>query len=141
MNINIVATKPSKIRLEVSTTLGINIASIALDNTHLTYYIHRMDEYYSGTEQLKSIGGLEFPFTLSSLIYFLFNENPGDWDCTKSDNTLLSCNKKDVEVAWKNKNKKILIDIKSKTSEASLYINNVSHNKMVGIEVFRIPKP
>ena len=116
MDIHIVATKFANIRLEITSAFGINVASIALDNEHLSYFIHNNSEYYSGKYLPEAIGGIQLPITILELTHLLFDTEPEGWVCKKTANTLSSCTNDHVTVHWQKvgkKNRKINIHTKN----------------------------
>ena len=152
----VVAKKEKKMRIEASTILGINVASIAVDKSHLSLYLHRMNEYRSGkTKGLKLslnefspdnelTGNTGLPsFTFSQIRSLLNKEKPSDWDCIEENETLISCKTKGVDVTYQEKNKGLLIGVidKEKAFELFLYIKKAKQNEMVREDIFRISKP
>ncbi len=143
VDVHIVATKFANIRLDISSAFGINVASIALDDGHLSYFIHSNLEYYSGKYHPKVIiGGVQMPVTLLELTWFLFDIAPEGWVCEKTANTLSSCARNDIKIHWQEINKKSRkINVHAKESQAQIYIKSSEHNIKVDKDIFRIAKP
>ena len=151
----VIAKREKKMRMEASTILGINLASIVLDNSHLSYYLHRTDEYYSGeatglklslnehSSNNKLVENTGLPLTFFQIKSLLNKEKPSDWNCTEENKTFIFCKAEDFDVTYQEKNKKLLIKVIDEEGafELSLYVKKTNQNEMVREDIFIIPKP
>ena len=142
VNVQIVATKNNQVRMEFSSKLGINLASLALYNDYLSYYIHGSHEYYSGKNDIESFGEFDIFISLNNLVDFLYEKVPVGFSCTKENGKLLSCHQADTLVSFKTKKDSgRLIDFKNKKTYFQIYIKNKEPNIKVNKDIFKIKKP
>ena len=85
--IDALAEQPGRMRLEVSSSWGIALASVAMNGEQLTYVLPRQHRYVQTTATAESMGRLiSIPLDPHVLMAVLFGHTPsGDgWICTRS---------------------------------------------------------
>jgi hypothetical protein len=119
VNVDIIAVRPSKLRMEAVTSLGIHVASFVINGDQMKYILPREKKFYSGTatkQSMKSVIGVELDPKL--LMNLIFEDAPPEkaWNCIRDEKGYLEdcINKKEqVKISWSDRDqarKRIALD-------------------------------
>jgi hypothetical protein len=132
VNLDITGFSPDKLRIDVTGTFGIPLASIVLNNKLVAYNLYRQKKFYYGATSnhaLRPILNIDMnPSTLVNVSFDKIIESP-DWSCKSNDAGLAeSCTRNGGEtIQWMDRdgeNKKVLI--KGKTFELQMVYKSYS---------------
>lgn len=114
LNLDVLARKNEIMRLEVSTTLGLSLASILIEKGNIKYILPRQKRYFSGplnSEALKPVLNVALDPRLLNAAFF--EESYPDWSCQADHGLIVKCQLPEgVSVAWDRQNsgaKKVII--------------------------------
>ena len=150
MNIDIAAKAPSKLRMEVTTPLGIHLASFALNENTVTYYLPKQKKYHKGKARpwtMRPIIGMNLE--PQRIIDLLFDrEPPSDkWECERDKETALlsECRNKQgtITMKWIRRRKDTrVVDVSAPRADIQLYVSDFEP-KVEGkdSELFVVKKP
>jgi hypothetical protein len=109
LNAEIKAIQPGHLRMDVMTTLGIHVFSLALNNENMTYLVVREKKYYTGPLSSRAMASI-LKINLDPRILFslLFNQIPKDttYACVSDDQGLPKvCEDKKtrIKISWLEK--------------------------------------
>jgi hypothetical protein len=119
LDLDIIARKPNDLRVELSGTFGVSVATIVTRKNEISYALPRQKKFYYGLPSEHSLRPI-FGFNLSPKIFvsIVFDEPLSDlrWQCTRNHmNKIEKCLNKELQinVVWQNLEtgqKKILIN-------------------------------
>ncbi|MEQ1875839.1 MAG: DUF4292 domain-containing protein [Bdellovibrionia bacterium] len=143
----ILAQKPQNLRVDVTTSLGIHLARMTLNEEQLSYILTREKKFFSGPATpaaLKPVMGMALDPKL--LVSVLFETQPTEegWDCKRDkDDLLQTCtSEKGVELSWTERSKeRRTITVKSDKGHLQLELSGYQSNVQVPAESFAIKAP
>lgn len=148
VNIDIIAAKPNKLRMDITSTIGGHLSSLAMNEGILQYIIVKEKKYFSGkanAQAMKNLVGLHLK--PKNFVNLLFDIEPQGkaWQCTKDEIHLLKeCINKssDIKVSWAKRIRQSRnIIIESKSSKVQLSLKNFEPNIIPKMHSFEIKKP
>lgn len=148
LNMEIVAKEPSKLRIELTGTLGVYLASIAVNDERLSYILPREKKFVTAPADSSAFRDLT-PAKISSrdLIRILFDRQlpERDWNCEHSaTNQPSSCRNRDgsLIVRWEDRKEGVRrLKIDSTSSELSMVIEEAKSNVEIGPDIFELKPP
>lgn len=148
LSIDILAVKNEKIRMEVSATLGYQVASILLNREGFKAVIYPQKKFYQGAAHERSIWQtLHVPVTPKALFAVMFDEpiNGNNWVCEKNQNGLPELcvqRQMQIKVEWvRNENGTKVVKISSPNVDISWYFKNPEINFLEKPEMFILNAP
>jgi hypothetical protein len=133
LSIDFVAIKPDLLRAEVSATLGLSVASLAINKNKVTYAIHTQKKFYQGVISDQSMGPLlQVKMNPRVLFYVLFDQPlpASAWNCRLSGDGLPeTCESKnsDFKILWTERNGETKrVTIQRAEFEIQVYVKSFS---------------
>lgn len=107
--VDVMAVRPEKLRMEVTSPIGIHLASFAMNNGKVEYLLTRRKEFYRGrtsSENLQEV--LQMPIDPRLLTKILFDEDLSGqgWQCKRDKKGFLSAcedDGQDLKLTWSNR--------------------------------------
>lgn len=155
LDLDLLAIKPNKLRIEVTTSLGIHLSSIVINEDQTQILLPREKKYFYGGVSRNIFKPL-LKFSLDPQIIFnlLFendffdqknNVSSKNWICERDqENKLKKCVDKQngIQVEWeKNKADEKIVYIYSSAYELKINLNFIKSNFKVKSNTFKIPRP
>jgi hypothetical protein len=143
----ILAQKPQNLRVDVTTSLGVHLARVTLNESNLSYILTRDKKYFSGEPTAKALAPvLSMPLDPKLLVSILFDTEPtnGEWQCQKDKKDFLeSCKSQDgVEVTWSDRQlERRTISVKVPSGLLQLELTGFQANVQSTPETFEIKVP
>jgi hypothetical protein len=92
LTLDIVGRKPYPVRTEVTTSLGIHLASILIQEKDIQFLLPKSKKYYSGEISPKSLKPiLNVGLDPRLIIAALFDESFPDWKCEAQEGKTINC--------------------------------------------------
>lgn len=143
----ILAQRPQSLRVDVTTSLGIHLARMTLNDAQVSYILTREKKFFTGQAtpaSLKPILGM--PLDPKLLVNILFELQPTDegWNCTRDKNDLLqTCSSSNgVELNWSDRSvERRTIVVKTDKGHLQLELSGYQSNVQVPAETFSIKSP
>jgi len=133
VNIDFYAIQPDRLRAEVSATLGVSVASLAIDKNQITYAVHTQKKFYQGALSDRSIEPLLKVRMNPKILFYVLFDRPlpsPQWVCRLTSSGLpeqCDLSGHDYSVVWSeraNENKRITI--RSSTFEIQIVVKAFS---------------
>lgn len=148
LTIDIMAVKNEKMRMEVSATLGYQVASILLNRDGFKAAIYPQKKFFQGPANEKVISQtLNVPVTPKALFAIVFDEPivGSNWNCEKNQNGLPEMcvqTQMQIKVDWtRNNDGTKIIKISSPTIDLSWYFKNPDTQFIEKPEMFILNSP
>ncbi|MFK8137816.1 MAG: hypothetical protein AB8E15_05580 [Bdellovibrionales bacterium] len=145
--IDILATKTNKLRMDVETSLGIHLASLAYDSKELDIVLPQQKKFYSGSGRRATLSKM-IPIDVRPelIISFLFDEEAKDagWKCNRGPKGALSdCfNVNGMKITWKKRmREQRVIAIESKRASIQMQLRGFNDSPEIKNEMFTIGRP
>jgi hypothetical protein len=102
VTLDVVAQKPNPMRVEVTSTLGMALASILIRENDIEYIVPKQKRYFSGPISETALQPvLKIKVDPKLLSAALFEQNYPNWECQATDGILQSCSTPEgAKVAW-----------------------------------------
>lgn len=145
VNADVVAIRPHKMRLEITTPIGIHLATLAMNEKDVRIALTQQKRFLIGPSNekgLKSIIGVAMSPQL--FMDLLFDEEPGvDWTCTRGKSGFLeACENKTLKVKWKDREvARRKIEIESKKFFMQIALQGFSTKVEDRTELFELNTP
>lgn len=126
------ATRENQLRMDITTPVGMHVASIAIDNQTMTYVIPQEKAYYSGpgTAQAfaKTLNIAIDPMLISNVLFDLPVSQKG-WTCKNENDLVSECSGKGIKIVWSNR----------KSKEKTVVVTHSQYQLQLRFHNFRVP--
>lgn len=145
VNSDFVAVRSGKMRMDITTPLGIHVASVALDGSKMTYVVPQKKAFYEGQATAQAFSKtLNFALDPKLILNVLFDQpvQQKGWTC-KSENELVSeCSHSYYKIKWTaRKGVGKTVTISHSQYQVDLKFNDFDVPKNIKEEIFTIQKP
>jgi hypothetical protein len=124
LNLDIVGQKPYPVRAEVTSSMGIHLASILILEKEIRFLLPKSKKFYSGSVSPKSLGPiLNVELDPRLIVASLFNESYPDWKCEAQEGEITNCetpNHDRIEWFYNKENLSKRVEIKGENYESQL---------------------
>lgn len=109
LDIDILANFPQNFRMEVSALMGVQVASLTLNNDEVSYALYHQKKYYHGkATEASFVSLMSIPLHPVNFMNIAFDSpmNGAGWICTRSaDNVIAECNQtaRSIKVTWSDR--------------------------------------
>jgi hypothetical protein len=129
LSLDIIGKKPFPVRAEVSTSMGIHVASVLILEDEIQFLLPKSKKYYSGTMSPKSLKPiLNVSLDPRLIVASLFDEATfPDWNCRAEEGKVIDCetpNHDKIEWFSKKEESGKRVDIKGENYEAQFQIKS-----------------
>lgn len=133
VNLDIMAVQPSRLRMDVTTTIGTHVATFVMNDKEVKYILPSEKRFVTGPatpETFKAVSGVELEPRL--FMNVLFDQAPDDvlWTCQKDKKGYLeTClrNKDGLKITWKDREvSRKKVEIESKLFQVQLALQGFS---------------
>lgn len=102
VTLDVLAQKPQNMRMEVTTSLGIALASVAMKENNIEYILPKQKKFYKGTVSEKSMySALKVKVDPRILSAAFFETSYPKWECQADNGVISSCmTPEGVELKW-----------------------------------------
>lgn len=148
LNLDLVAVRPERLRVDVTTTLGIHLATFVMNNDNVTYVLVRDKKYFRGKpgpDIFKAV--MPIPLDPRVMLDILFDLEPTvtGWQCQRdSANYLATCRntEKALSIEWKKRdaNKRVLL-VSHPEGEMQLFLSQFRSKVEVADGTFVLEVP
>ncbi len=132
MNVDFFATREKQLRMDITTPVGIHVASVAIDDKNMTYVVPQQKSYYNGpaTPQAfaKTLNVAIDPDVLTNILFDLPIEQKG-WKCEQDGDLVSKCTSKAMKIAWSNRRGK----------EKTVIVTHSQYQLQMKFHNFRVP--
>ncbi len=146
--LDIIAIKPDKMRLEVHSTMGIHVASLAMNSNEAQLLLPTKKQFYSGSADaslLQPILGVSLDPKLLLKVLFRENIDLPDWKCEKNKKDFLSkCQNiaKQESVSWQDGSEGTsLVRVSSKSYDIQIQLKSFSTKVQESEQLFKLTVP
>lgn len=148
VNMDVIAIKDSAMRVEITATLGIPVASILLRDKQISYAVHTQKKFYSGDISEKALQPVMQIALNPNWLYVIFFDQEikdRDWICEKNQEGLVEkCvnSKTNQQITWSERmgeNKRILL--KNSDFELNILVKDFTTKVEAQDQVFSLDIP
>lgn len=102
VSLDVLAQKPNPMRVEVTTSLGVALASILIKESEVEYIVPKQKRYYSGPlSETALLPVLKIKVDPKILTAALFETSYPDWQCKATEGIIEDCSTPDgVQLKW-----------------------------------------
>lgn len=122
LNLDIVGKKPFPVRAEVTTSMGIHLASVLIMENEIQFLLPRAKKFYSGPLSPKSLKPiLSVGLDPRLIVASLFDESFPDWKCQAQEGKITDCetpNNDKIEWFYKKEDSSKRVEIKGLSYES-----------------------
>lgn len=148
LTLEIVAQEPSKMRMEVTGSFGVQLASVAMNDERVTYVLPREKRFVSAPSDSDALIGL-IPIRIppQSLLNLLFDRplSPREWKCQKNESSgeqRCSHHSDSLVVSWKKEaDTRRRFKIGSTDADIDMVIQEAKSNVEIGPDIFQLSPP
>ncbi len=147
VNLDILAIKPQRARFEVSSSLGIHLASLVITDRKVAYTMNREEKYFEGEKSNQSlIPLLRVPLDPDDLLNVVFDApvQGSQWKCENENGLIKSCTNasENLTVTWLERNgNKRTVELKSKQFDIKLLFQSLKTKVEVSDATFALEPP
>jgi outer membrane lipoprotein-sorting protein len=145
VNADFFAEKPDQMRMDITTPLGMHVASVALNNGKMTYIVPQKKAFYEGAPTSEAFARtLNFALDPKLIMNVLFDQpvEAKGWTCTAEASFVSECSQKNFKITWANrKSKEKTVVITHAQYQVELKFHNFSVPQSLKPEMFTIKKP
>ncbi len=127
VGLDVIGLKPNTIRMEVSSSLGIALASIIIRNQDVEYVLPKQKKYYHGSISEQSLyPALNVKISPELLSAVFFEESYPKWNCQADNGLIVSCTTPEgVKIQWERDGKSTKrISLSSSKFEVQVQMKN-----------------
>jgi outer membrane biogenesis lipoprotein LolB len=108
VSLDVVAQKPSPMRVEVTTSLGLALASVIVKDSEIEYVVPKQKKYYKGPMSNNALEPiLKIKVDPRLFVAAFFEEPYPAWTCKAENGHLVACSTPDgVEMKWNREDPK-----------------------------------
>lgn len=109
VNVDFIAVRPGQMRMDVTTPVGMHVASIALNDNVMTYVVPRKKTYYQGPATSQSFAKtLNFSFDPKLMMNILFDQpvQYKGWTCKSQGELVSECSQGALKITWAKRTSK-----------------------------------
>lgn len=144
VTLDVIAQKPQHMRMEVTTSLGIALASIAMKENDIEYILPKQKKFFHGSVSEKSMySALKIKVDPRILSAAFFETSYPKWECQADNGLISNCKTPEgVELKWQREegiNKRI--SIISKSFEVQVQIKKFAEKSDFAEELWNIKVP
>lgn len=144
--VDMIAERPKNLRMEVTTSFGMNVAVLAMNSETLSLAIVPQRKFFSGKSGAHVLEPLiHISLDPKFLVDFIFDaEPPAPWKCTRDKNNFLQeCDLNDaIKVTWSNRELgRKTLDIQSKDHQLQLDLSGFRPNVELNNTTFILEQP
>ncbi len=102
VSLDVLGQKPNPMRVEVTTSMGISLASILVKENEIEYLLPKQKKYYHGPLSESSLSPvLKIKIDPRILTAAFFEESFNGWDCRADNGVMVACSTPEgVQVKW-----------------------------------------
>lgn len=148
IDIDILAQRDQRLRMDMRATLGVLVASIAIQGEEISYLVPHKKALYTGVVSERSFKPLGSMQIHPKVFYSLVFDEPmkfGDWLCQKdAQGRPLSCESKSLnsKVEWQDRSSgQLKIFISSLTFEMTWILKSAEEDRTLTASDFSLKKP
>jgi hypothetical protein len=145
VNADFWAVKPSQMRMDITTPLGMHVASIALNDSKMTYIVPQKKSFYEGQPTSQAFAKtLNFALDPKLIMHVLFDQpvQAKGWTCKSEGSELSECAQNNFKITWSNrKAKEKTVVISHAQYQIELKFHNFKVPSTMKPEIFTINKP
>ena len=107
VGLDVIGLKPNTVRMEVSSSLGIALASIVIRNQDVEYVLPKQKKYYHGAISEQSLyPALNVKINPEVLSAVFFEESYPQWNCQADNGLIVACTTPEgVKIQWERDGK------------------------------------
>lgn len=145
VNVDFVAVKPSKMRMDITTPVGAHVASITMNDNSMTYVVPQKKAFYQGKPTPQAFAKtLNFALDPKLIMNVLFDQpvQSKGWTCKNEGEVVSECAQNNFTIAWSNrKSKEKTVIINHSQFQIELKFHKFSVPSTVKDEIFTIKQP
>ncbi|MES2769128.1 MAG: DUF4292 domain-containing protein [Bdellovibrionota bacterium] len=145
VNVDFIAVKPSKMRMDITTPVGVHVASITMDGNSMTYVVPQKKAFYQGQPTSQAFARtLNFALDPKLIMNVLFDQpvQQKGWVCKKEGEIVSECAQGNFKINWTNrKSKEKTVVISHSQYQIELKFHNFKVPSTVKDEIFTIKQP
>lgn len=144
VTLDVLAKKPQHMRMEVTTSLGIALASVAMRENDIEYILPKQKKFYHGQVSEKSIySALKVKMDPRILSAAFFETSYPKWECQADNGLISSCiTPEGVELKWMRENGvSKRVSIIGRNFEVQVQIKKFAEKSEFSDEVWTIKAP
>jgi hypothetical protein len=145
VNSDFFAEKPGKMRMDITTPLGMHVASVALDDNKMTYIVPQKKAFYEGRPTPQAFARtLNFALDPKLIMNVLFDQpvEGKNWVCKTEKDLVSECALKDFSIVWSGRQyREKTVIITHAQFQIELKFHNFKVPDTVKQEMFTIKKP
>ena len=145
VNADFFAEKSGKMRMDITTPLGVHVASIALNDSKMTYIVPQKKSFYEGAPTAQAFARtLNFSLDPKLVMNILFDQpvKQKGWSCKMSQDLLSECSQGNFKMTWagrRGKEKSVVVD--HPQFQMQLKFHNFKSPSSIKPELFTIKQP
>ncbi len=142
ISLDVMSVRDQALRMEVSGTLGVHVASFLLKNSNVSYLVHTQKKYFSGPVSERSLRPLLRADIDPRWLYAIFFDEPlKGWTCTGTP--LEKCERADgAQVLWSERNgERKRITITNQQFELQVLVKNFTTKVQSPDKAFSLDAP
>lgn len=145
VNVDFTAVRPGKMRMDITTPIGMHVASVAMNDSSMTYVVPQKKAYYLGKPTSQAFARtLNFALDPKLIMNVLFDQpvQQKGWNCKQDGEKVTECRQGGNKISWANrtsKEKTVVID--HSEFQVELKFHSFSVPRSVKDELFTIKQP
>lgn len=148
VSLDVIGIKPDKVRMEVSATLGVSLASLVLKEEEIAYAIHPQKRFFSGAvsdQALKPLFNIELNPKYLLNVFFDMPIPEKNWSCTRGvDQLVEKCERLSdgLSIEWKERQGELKrVYIKSSDFEVQVLVKDFTTKVEITEKTFTLEAP
>lgn len=145
VNVDFIAVKPSKMRMDITTPVGAHVASITMNGNSMTYVVPQKKAYYQGQPTPQAFAKtLNFALDPKLIMNVLFDQpvQQKGWICKNEGEVVSECAQNNFKITWVNRrSKEKTVVISHSQYQIELKFHNFKVLGSMKDEIFTIKQP
>lgn len=154
LSVDFVARQPRQMRMEVTTTIGVHLASFVLNGDRVAYSLSRERRYVSGPAEAAMMRDLiAMAIDPKVILDILFDRmlNPSEWSCQVNENrlpqscvnaNLVAASSGLIRIDWSERSQhKRVVKIQAPSADVTLVIRETSSKVEITDNLFTLQAP
>lgn len=132
MNADFVATRVGQMRMDITTPLGVHVASVAMNGNKMTYVVPQKKAHYEGAPTSQAFARtLNFALDPKLIMNVLFDQpvQQKGWTCKSEETFVSECSHGTYKITWANR----------KSKEKTVVINHAQYQVELKFHSFKVP--
>lgn len=132
VNADFLAAKPDQLRMDITTPLGVHVASVAMTNGKMTYIVPQQKAYYEGRASAQAFARtLNFAIDPKLILNVLFDQpvQQKGWKCKMEEPLVSECALGAYKITWSNR----------RAQEKSVIISHPQYQVELKFHKFKVP--